>query len=720
MGSAVPDLIQTFLAVGALTLAGGSVFPLSEWFGDITAFAMFACFLLGASVRWRLDSLRRALVISGFVALTSMSLIVRAPVPRLALLAWVFLCVFWGERSSGGKWRGRGGHVLILALAGFGYAGFLAMYSRSPMMWFTLRRLSVLSYIGGLLAPVTLAKLSLVYALVILTVSLLIVLAARAFKPREKHGRRLAYVCLPLSLLLMLHPVARERHPAGPPDGSRLRRNGAILLYSQGLLDWELPSPERLGLMNSGMFGLFRRSLERYAEARGGAVSEVDSLSPETLSGARMVVFINPTRDLGRRETESLHRFMASGGGLLVLGDHTDIGGSRNPLNHVLQCTSIRFNFDSAICLRKLWRGGLEVRDHPVTRGIRDEIDVQLGTGASLDISPPAFPIIASQWAFSDLGDYENCGHGAFMGNGRHDSGEAVGHLVLVAGEEVGSGRVLVFGDTSPFQNGAHFLSQRLIANSVRWVCAEGAGGGNDAIYGAGDLSGADISCTGVLGIRPFEAVAAIDFGLNPDAARSLFTEASLGAMANCFYRVGITPFQLCARGDWPWDSSGTEAAFIVLVAPTRRLGQGVTCRLMDYMYSGGRLIIAKGHSSPEPCAGLLGGLGFEIEPVPLGSGEGAKPLCHRSAWGISYSGPPDTLLHAEAFGWPTAVTKRVGKGSLTLIGDARLLADEGLERETAAVPENVAFVTALIDDLREDSLEVIAADHVLAGNHSH
>lgn len=474
--------------------------------------------------------------------------------------------------------------------------------------------------------------------------------------------------------------------------GSPLKRPVSIGLFSEGLLDWDVPSREKPGLRRAGMFGLFRKSLERYASCRGGSVIEVDSLAQDLLSRIDLIVFINPTRCLSANEGERLSRFVSAGGGLLVLGDHTDIGGTLAPLNGILGITSIEFNFDSAMSLRGRWRGCLDIGTHPVTSGIQDGVDTQIGTGASLEIASPAVPIIVGRFAFSDRGDYDNGGRGGNLGNCKHDWGEPFGNLVLVSGEEAGSGRVLVFGDTSPFQNGARFLSQRLISNSVEWLC--------DGV----------VACSGgpAAHVRPFDDVAIIDFSLSPQASRALFTERSLGGLANSLYRAGVTPvpaYDLCYDG----------AEVIFLVAPTRRLRSTHVDRLVDYMRSGGRLVLAKGYGSPDPCALILSQMGFDILPVPLGNGDPAAAVRHKEAWAIAYTGGPDTVTHASAFGHPTIVTRPVGRGTFTLISDSRFLLDGNLESETGCVPENLDFLAALLNELREDKRGLDSRDGVMA-----
>jgi hypothetical protein len=421
------------------------------------------------------------------------------------------------------------------------------------------------------------------------------------------------------------------------------------------------------------------------------------------VADAALAVFINPVRRLAAPEQVVLSDFVAGGGGLLVLGDHTDIGGSRMPLNSILEFTSIRFNFDSAVSLMPAWHGALDMLPHQVTCGIHDEVDAQIGTGASLEVGPPGFALIWGRYAFSDRGDYANEGGGGFMGNCAHDAGEVIGDVVLVAGEEVGNGRVLVFGDTSPFQNGAHFLSQRLIANSVAWLWR--------------DVRLPQASDAGAIpAFRPFDDVALVDFGLCPRASRSPFTPRSLGGLANGLFRAGITPVPLGRSGIEHGRMEDVTCLF--LVAPTRRPRAPGMRSLSDYVRSGGRLVIASGYSEPEPCEGLLDMAGLGLEPVPLGGGGAPHAPEHGNAWAIACQDGADTLVHARALGFPTIVTSRMGKGAVTLIADGEFLLDENLESESGSVPANVRFLTALFEDLREDTLGPVSTDGAVAGNH--
>jgi hypothetical protein len=531
-----------------------------------------------------------------------------------------------------------------------------------------------------------------------------------SWRPRISVGITLAAVAL------AVWPVAEGSGGGAAGAGDATARDESSItfaLYPAGLLDWRVPDAEMVGLVNSGMFGLFRRSLERCAAGTGaGGTRDAGSVAAGTggrvivlekdpggatgpgatpaitarqLHGVDATVFINPTVVPGPDEVECLKAYVESGGGLLVLGDHTDIGGSREPLNAVLSFTGIRFNFDSAIPLRRHWRGCLEVRPHPVTRRLGrapgSELRAQLAVGASLAISGAARPLIIGRYGFADRGDSLNVGAGAFLGNAIRDRDERVGDVVLVAGQEIGKGRVLVFGDTSPFQNGALLLSQDLVSDAVSWVCGRSDEGRR-------------------LALAPYETTAGLDFSLHPRAGVSLFTDGSLGGLANCLARRHVTAVPVFSRDRWE-NAGGRSLEYLFVVGPTRMSARDAE-HLLSYMNAGGNLILCQGHADPQPCDRLLEPLGLAITDIPLGDGGAACCISHKDAWALSWSAPVvgDTTVMASAFGYPTVIVMRFGRGSLTLVGDSRFLLDENLEGERTANKRNIAFLDSLLDCL--------------------
>ena len=126
----------------------------------------------------------------------------------------------------------------------------------------------------------------------------------------------------------------------GPPAGRK------IVVHNRGGLDWDRPTFGRFGAFSGGMFGL----LPVYCRAEGYDfdVIDKDRIGPEDLKGVQILVLINSPKAWPEAERQAVLDFLAGGGSLLVLGDHTDVFGLMRGFNTLLGDFGIRFRFDSA------------------------------------------------------------------------------------------------------------------------------------------------------------------------------------------------------------------------------------------------------------------------------------------------------------------------------------------------------------------------------------
>jgi hypothetical protein len=737
-------ILLTVCAALAVLLASNSVFLLSEWCGRFLAFLMLSLVLLAAWREWTLSRWWRLPFLLGCLALAFAAVGVDSNPLRTVILAWLLLVA-----RLAGDLPGRGsptfGSTSILLQLHWGCLGFACFqlcYERSHRLWFLIgainRALSPSSpvgtwvsgfpiYVFGLLvilplaiigrgrrraaisaallsgawalgvflvsfwAPTTGPKISILHAAALVVVALSVSYVSRHRSITLRTLVSSGLISAGLLALIMTVISGSSRRRVGVPQ--EIMARPSIGLYSEGLYDLGVPDCEHLGLVNSGMFGLLRQVLQDRLGTAQGEVILTDSLKAEVLSRVRCMVFINPVRRPAPVELQGLRTFVSSGGSLLVLGDHTDIAGSRGPLNAILGFTGIRFNFDSAMALRQHWQGCLEIRDRTLARGLAGEVMLQIAVGASLDVSAPAVPLVVARFGFADRGDALNGGRGAYMGDGRHQRGEAVGDLVLVAGQQVGRGKVLVLGDTSPFQNGALLASQRFVSNAMAWL------------EGCDDLAKIGESRDSLL--KPGCDVALLDFSLRPRASLELFTDRSLGGLANCLARSHVTAVPALSSEQWV-----PEAAFLFIVSPARSPRAEEAVWLLDYMASGNHVVFSQGFVSPQPCRKLLASLGFELEPIPLGGGDEDSRVSHRAAWAMAYHDTADTTVWATAFTYPTIVTRRFGRGSFTLISDGQFLLDANLESERSGDPKNIDFLADLIEYLRGQEGYVISSHH--------
>ncbi|MBU0754912.1 MAG: hypothetical protein KJ645_07210, partial [Planctomycetes bacterium] len=263
-------------------------------------------------------------------------------------------------------------------------------------------------------------------------------------KPALQPRKRIVAHALPaipalgIALALLAFDVIPE-----PIHGSA-KESIRIAIHDPETLDRRIPTRNNLrGQRASGMFGF----IEPFLEASGFQVQSLD-VECADLSEWDVIVVINLINGFSEEKVHDLRAFVENGGGLLLAGDHTGDEQIRIPSNEILEPWHLALNFDSALALRSSWFDGMRFVHHPVTRNLTNENDVQIWTGASLSVAPPAYPVVIGRCAYSDKGNRDRK-DGSKLGNFRHHMDERMGDLALVGAAEPGKGRVLVFGDTS-------------------------------------------------------------------------------------------------------------------------------------------------------------------------------------------------------------------------------------------------------------------------------
>ncbi|MBK8979128.1 MAG: hypothetical protein IPM29_24805 [Planctomycetes bacterium] len=164
------------------------------------------------------------------------------------------------------------------------------------------------------------------------------------------------------------------------------------------------------------------------------------------LADVDVLIVKPPTTAFEPEEIEAIERWVAAGGGLFLIGDHTDLLGMMSNLNELADRFGFRFNLDAS---NRLEDGQFVVHEpvpwlvHPVLRGV-DSLTFM--TSCTLDVPLDAEPVLVAGNTFSDPLDYRSF---SFFGNVRPDLSDAFGVHVLGAGFRVGAGRVLAFSDST-------------------------------------------------------------------------------------------------------------------------------------------------------------------------------------------------------------------------------------------------------------------------------
>ncbi len=506
---------------------------------------------------------------------------------------------------------------------------------------------------------------------------------------------------------------------------------GRVLIVDEGLLNWRVPVFGLYGERSAGMFG----RLPGFLEAQGYEGGRVPRpVTADTLSGARALVVINLMKAFSPEEKQAIWDFVRRGGSLLVLGDHTGVGGIREPFNDLLGPVNIEFEFDSATFWAQGWRDALELMPHAVNRHIIDSEDIQIWVGASLAIRPPARPVIVGKYGYSDIGNETNVER-SYLGDRRHNPGEKIGDLVLVAEARHGAGRVLAFGDTSPFQNGALVSSWAFVQRVFMWLtgsprrfpawvkvglvagglallafaCRGRRPGAYACIALAAGVGLAAETTTRLSEPPPLPAIelpkALVDFSHGERFDQLTWYEDCIGGLQFNLMRNGYSTHLM--RRFSPELLLDSEV--LVIIAPSMPFSRGEMETIDEFMERGGLLILSTGYEEKDRSEPLLERLGVGIENVPLAHFDVevfGRTVTFAEAWPLAVSAPEAVAVayHPE-YPEPVMVFVPRGRGGALVIGDSQFLLNANLEMMDEWREGNILFLKEVFDRHRAGGL---------------
>jgi len=529
-----------------------------------------------------------------------------------------------------------------------------------------------------------------------------------------------------------------------------------IVIYEKGFLNWLKPEHGDYGRLAIGMYGL----MPAYMESLGARPLVSPDLSEADLRDADVLVLLYPNELWAAGQLERMWGFVRRGGSLLVCGEHTvsegEKGGSR--FNEVLAPTAMQVRFDSAMFEVGGWLNSYEALAHPTSAGIADDRNTfGVVIGASVEARWPARPLLVGRWGFCDPGDPKSAR--AMMGNGRYDSGERLGDIVLAAEQPFGAGKVIAFGDPSGLTNGitvgAHPYTSRLYAylaggaqspqepwrgvlailmaatlvtvlayrpDSVRLALAAGALAAALAIATAASSQVARVLPDGRR--RDPNNLAYMDTAhLSVSSEESWRPDGTMG-LAMMFMRCGYLTLNLPEMTPERLE----RAAIVASVAPSRAFTAAERRALRDFVEGGGTFILTVGYDSAGPSRDLLADFGLHVgrRPGLHAPGRDPEPLGHfkspyvkvndyvahvrfHAAWPVYADDPNDANARVVAYGLdeaPVILLRRIGKGKVLLVGDTGFAENKNLEHEGGepfeGMRENADFWRWMIDVLAD------------------
>ncbi|HWR27838.1 MAG TPA: hypothetical protein VN377_05320 [Candidatus Thermoplasmatota archaeon] len=578
-----------------------------------------------------------------------------------------------------------------------------------------------------------------------------------------KNGKVWAVVFFFLSTLLLTVFIT-----GGIPPADQQK----VLFYGDHMIGtWDVPEYGKYGKDAVGMFGLWpiylttfgydteilvenrtqflemaqppAQNITRYVNLTDYTnVREISSITTKAIDNAAIFVVSNLNASFSEQERSIIWDYVDQGGSLLVIGDHTNVGGIQEPLNELLAPVGIQYRFDAALPFDEKfkWLTCTELLHHPITAPLTSLDELQYGIGASLDLSSSSFPIIIGSSVLSDIGNRSN-GDIAYLGDYEYNKGEQLGDVILVAGAYYGEGKVLVCGDTSSFQNPALPFSYQFLQTSFTWLASKQTGTMKTLQIGVSLLLliGAAIVyfffkkdtisftwfpfflCLSLLlsallnplvltsssDSNPSGNLVYIDASHGERFSLESFTDDSLNGLLINLERNNLQPLILRDFSE----EKILNSDLIIFNAPTAAFTTNEVVFLQSYMQRGGVVVLATGYEDKDASLPLLSAFGMDIEPTPLGP----VPYVEENltlyqneprfvdAWPVSFQTNQTISFYNFTWGDLTfhlVVFIKHGAGGLLLIGDSQYLLDKNLESIYDYWPGNILFIKYLLDEL--------------------
>lgn len=193
------------------------------------------------------------------------------------------------------------------------------------------------------------------------------------------------------------------------------------------------------------------------------------SISRELLKTCDVLMLKTPTVAYEEREIDAIREFVLGGGGLFLIGDHTNVFGTGTYLNAVAEKFGLRFKYDGTYDLKT---GGLSVYEdrsvfrHPAVICLPRFL---FATSCSMEASPFAAGVITG---YGVKGLYLDYSHENFFTTDRADLDKEYGLLIQAAAASSGKGRVVAFTDSTVWSNFFMFIPGKweLLIAMVNWL----------------------------------------------------------------------------------------------------------------------------------------------------------------------------------------------------------------------------------------------------------
>ncbi|MHB8338920.1 MAG: DUF4350 domain-containing protein [Ignavibacteriaceae bacterium] len=283
----------------------------------------------------------------------------------------------------------------------------------------------------------------------------------------EKEGlksntkRKIAYI-ISLSLLLI--------SSAGffGFDDPGIKKEGRILI-DEGHSDWEWTT-EKFNTTWYGEQSTYNYwSLAQYLNYYYKVDKKREELTDKLLNNYDILFIKTPTGPFTQSEIESIKRFVANGGGLFLIGDHTNVFGITTNLNPLASQFGMEFKYDCQYDITgelSLYKRPV-ILPHPVVQYMPE---FMFATSCMLDAPLTAENVIIGYGIKSIYADYSQTNF--FPKDAGNSEKMKFGLFVQAAGMPFGKGRVFLFSDSTVWSNFYMFIPGKpeLLLGIIDWL----------------------------------------------------------------------------------------------------------------------------------------------------------------------------------------------------------------------------------------------------------
>lgn len=183
-----------------------------------------------------------------------------------------------------------------------------------------------------------------------------------------------------------------------------------------------------------------------------------DRYTDALLQDYDVFVLKTPSQQIEDEEIQAILRFVHNGGGLLLVGDHTNLLGMSSRLNQLAHPAGIHFAFDAVSDGQgqgfSVYEAGKSLAHPSANRVSR----MQFMTSCSLTIRGAARPVLVAPKQMRQRGDYSSS---SFFGSIQSDPRTVLGPAILAAEGDYGAGRIAAFSDSTVLSSFALFQYDR-------------------------------------------------------------------------------------------------------------------------------------------------------------------------------------------------------------------------------------------------------------------